>query len=98
MTVGATPSVEDAVFADLNGDGFMDVVSSSEGETKNIFVNWAPQDSASYMKSAAWKSQVLVVPDARFQWMFSLPLQIDGLNGLDLVVGDGDADGQLDIG
>jgi len=41
-TVGKTPSVEDAVWADLDGDGAVDVVSCCEGRTKSVIVHWAP--------------------------------------------------------
>src|SRR6187399_177429 len=33
VTVGLSPDVEDAVLADLDGDGVKDVVTSSEGQT-----------------------------------------------------------------
>ncbi len=39
VLVAETPDVEDAVFADLDGDGAVDVISSTEGKTKKIFVN-----------------------------------------------------------
>ena len=42
VTVGEVEKPEDAVFADLDGDGVLDVISSTEGETKTIFVHWAP--------------------------------------------------------
>ncbi|MHC4642750.1 MAG: hypothetical protein ACYS32_13990, partial [Planctomycetota bacterium] len=45
VTVGQTPNVEDAVFVDLDNDGAVDVVSSCEGETKKLLVNWAPADA-----------------------------------------------------
>lgn len=43
VTVGKTPSVEDAVFVDLDADGRVDVVSCCEGRTRAMFVHWAPR-------------------------------------------------------
>jgi len=75
-TVGKAPSVEDAVFADLDADGHLDVVSCCEGKTKTVFVHWGPN----------WQT-TQVFPQLKGQqaWMFALPLQRpDG--GCDLVV------------
>ena len=44
VTVGRARDVEDAVFADLDGDGALDVVSCSEGNTRVVSVHWAPRD------------------------------------------------------
>ena len=54
VTVGKTPNVEDALFADLDGDGRMDVVSSCEGRTRTVFVHWAPKDPKRYLDPRAW--------------------------------------------
>src|SRR5262245_39159455 len=40
VTLGRAPSPEDAVFADLDGDGTLDAISSCEGKTRTIFVHW----------------------------------------------------------
>lgn len=45
VIVGKTPNVEDAVFADLDDDGKIDVVSSTEGNNKKIYFNWAPTNT-----------------------------------------------------
>ena len=84
VTVGQTPSVEDAVFIDLDGDGNLDVVSCSEGQTKKIFVHWAPKDRRNLLIGAKWKQAVLA--DSQ-QWMFAWPMQVDGKHGVDLIAG-----------
>ena len=101
-TVGKTPNVEDAVWADLDGDGRLDVVSSCEGNTRRLFVHWSPNRSA-WQDENAWHSGSFdfgspspaagngISPDDRWtssqQWMFALPMEVDGRNGIDLVVG-----------
>jgi len=75
LTVGRVRSPEDAVAIDLDGDGALDVVSSCEGQTRAVFVHWAPD----------WRTQKLPAPD--LQWMFALPMQVDGVHGIDLVIG-----------
>ena len=88
VTVGKTANVEDAVFADLDGDGFLDVISSSEGKTQKIFVHWAPKDRDDLLSAEKWEQAVL--PDSEKhaqQWMFVRPMQVDGKNGVDLIAG-----------
>ena len=87
VIVGRTPSVEDAVFADLNDDGAIDVVSSTEGKNKKIYLNWAPKDPVDYLDSSKWNTQVLPASDGLMQWMFALPVDLDGKNGIDIIAG-----------
>ena len=90
VTVGAVGSPEDAVFADLDGDGALDVVSACEGTTKTVYVHWAPTDTEAYADSAAWTTQPIPVTQGAQRWMYVLPMQIDGQNGIDLLVGSKD--------
>jgi hypothetical protein len=87
VVVGKTTSVEDAVFADLDGDGAMDVVSCCEGREKSVYLHWAPPEPENYLNSNCWKQEPLASSENKMMWMFAAPLQIDGKNGLDLVVG-----------
>jgi len=87
ITLGSTPHVEDAVFADLDQDGLMDVVSCCEGSTESIFIHWAPKDRIRYTHSKAWNTQVLPASQSKMKWMFCYPLQVDGRNGIDLIAG-----------
>lgn len=93
VTVGETPSVEDAVFCDLDNDGAVDVVSSCEGETSTIFFHWAPSDPSRYLEAASWKTKAVPVSVDLTRWMFAMPMQIDGQHGVDLVVGSKDKNG-----
>ncbi|MCK0191470.1 VCBS repeat-containing protein [Arenibacter sp. F20364] len=87
VIVGKTPDVEDAVFVDIDNDGRIDVVSSTEGKNRKIYFNWAPTDPLDYLDSSKWNTQTLPASDGPVQWMFAFPAQIDGKNGNDLVVG-----------
>lgn len=93
VTVGKTPSVEDAVFVDLDEDGAVDVVSSCEGRTKSLFIHFAPKKPGDYLRARKWTTQAVPVARGRTQWMFALPMQIDGKNGPDIVVGSKGPDG-----
>ena len=87
VNVGDVAKPEDAVFADLDGDGAMDVISSTEGETRKVFVHWAPKNRDRYLDAAAWKTEAVPASVDLMRWMFALPMQIDGKHGADLVAG-----------
>ncbi len=87
VTVGKVGSPEDAVFADLDGDGAIDVISSSEGEVKTLSVHWAPKEKIDYLIESAWETESIPAAMNQQQWMFALPMQLDGKYGLDLVAG-----------
>ena len=85
--IAETPSVEDAVFADLDGDGSMDVISSTEGTERRLFISWGPSDPQDCLDSSQWKTEVIPVSDGLMQWMFAIALQVDGKNGVDIIAG-----------
>ena len=94
VTVGSAPNVEDAVFADLDGDGAMDVISSCEGGTRAVFVHWAPSDPADYLNPALWQT-AMIPASAGWLWMYAVPMQVDGENGIDIVVGAKEANAKV---
>lgn len=96
VTVGHAPNVEDAVFADLDADGRIDVVSSCEGGTQTIFVHWAPKGGATeYLDPTAWQTEPIPASVGRTRWMFAAPLEVDGQNGVDLLAASKDPDAQI---
>jgi hypothetical protein len=95
VTVGKTPSVEDAVFADLDGDGRADVVSSCEGRTRTMFVHWAPNDPGAYLDPERWTTDPIPASRNRMMWMFCIPTQVDGEHGVDLVAAGKGPDCQI---
>ena len=95
VTVGTVKSPEDAVFADIDRDGATDVVSSCEGRTRQMFVHWAPTNADHYLEASAWRTDKIRCADNGQMWMFSLPMQIDGRFGVDLIVGSKGADASV---
>ncbi|MGC9327249.1 MAG: FG-GAP repeat domain-containing protein, partial [Candidatus Hinthialibacter sp.] len=87
ITVGRAGSPEDAVLVDVDGDGAMDVVSWSEGKTRRVSIHWAPKNPDRYRDGNAWITESIPAAENAAQWMFCLPMQIDGKNGVDLVLG-----------
>lgn len=91
VTVGTVASGEDAVFVDLDSDGAMDVVSACEGKTRALHVHWAPSSPDQFLRPGQWKTESFPAAKDRMQWMYALPMEADGKNGIDLLVaGKGD--------
>jgi hypothetical protein len=66
-TVGKVCSAEDAVFADLNKDGQIDVVSAcEEGQPTGVYVHWGPD----------WKTEPIPAASSSRRWIYTLPLQL----------------------
>jgi hypothetical protein len=86
VTVGEVGSPEDAILVDLDGDGAMDVVSSCEGQTRKLYVHWAPSAPEEYLRAEAWQTEAMpMLPPV--QWMYAAAADIDGANGIDLIIG-----------
>ena len=86
VTVGTVASPEDAVFVDLDQDGSIDVVSSSEGSVKTMHVHWAPKNPAEYLQATAWETKPIPATQGLQAWMFAMPMHVDNQYGIDLVV------------
>jgi hypothetical protein len=95
VTVGETTSVEDAVFADLDADGALDVVSCCEGKTRKVFVHWAPKAAEDLLDREAWQQEVIPASVGTMPWMYAWPMQVDGKNGVDIVAGGKRSGGAL---
>lgn len=95
VTVGEVASPEDAVFVDLDQDGAVDVVSSTEGANQTLYVHWAPSEADAYLKASAWHTQAFPTSRGLTRWMFALPADIDGRNGPDFFAGSKDTGGVI---
>ncbi len=88
VTVGRVAGAEDAVFADLDGDGSLDVVSCCEGKTKAVFAHWAPESQDEYLKSESWVTgEFPAAKKANQAWMYCLPFDVNRDGAIDLIVG-----------
>lgn len=85
VEAGPAPSVEDALLVDLDQDGAVDVISSTEGKNEKVLVHWAPSNPKDYSNAKKWKTENLFEDGSR--WMYAIAMDIDGNNGLDIVVG-----------
>ncbi len=84
VVVGKCKGVEDAVFVDLDADGNVDVVACCE--SNQVIVCWAPKHKDDYLDAAKWRQEP--IPAAKGgSMMFCVPVQVDGRNGVDLVIG-----------
>ncbi len=69
VDVATVADPEDAVAADIDGDGRMDVVSCSEGNTRRVHLHYANHRS----EPLEFRTETLTqLP--RLQWMFALPI------------------------
>lgn len=87
VTVSKTPSAEDAVFADLDGDGATDVVSCCEGSEQAIHLAWSPSKKKDILDDDKWTQEALPIAKGMTRWMFAEPAQIDGKHGVDFFAG-----------
>ena len=74
MEVGRVASPEDAVFADVDGDGDLDVVSSCEGKEQTVYIHWNPTNGGAFDLSRPWKTEAVPQSVKSQQWMFCLPI------------------------
>lgn len=79
---GYVKAPEDAVFADLDGDGKKDVISCTEGKERKVFVHWAPR-----VGGGLWGTEAIPASVDRMMWMFAQPADVDQRNGIDLIAG-----------
>lgn len=87
IEVGAARSVEDAVMADVDGDGRVDVISSTEGGNARLVVHFAPP-TGDATDAAAWATvefPTQVAGDRK--WMFAIALDVNEDGHLDIVAG-----------
>lgn len=90
VAVGSVKGPEDALLADLDADGFADVVSATEGSDvpggHGVFVHWAPASRSGYADPAQWQTARIPATEGG-QWIQAAAFQVDGRSGPDLVVG-----------
>ncbi len=85
VVVGKVASPEDAVFVDIDGDGKFEVISSTEGEEKTIYVHQLKGDA--FLDAASWETRPVVRSAGKNQWMYAEPIDVDGNGSVDIVAG-----------
>ena len=81
VTVGEVASPEDAFFIDLDNDGFLEVVSSCEGRTRQIYIHWAPDNPRELLNPAAWRTEPFPAAENQM-WMYAVAYPHDGRDTL----------------
>ncbi len=95
VSVGRVADVEDAVFADLDGDLRVDVISASEGKTRSIHLHWAPKNPKDYLRAESWLTEVIPCTRNQANWMFLRAFDVDRDGDLDLITGSKGASGSV---
>lgn len=91
FSVGRVESPEDAFEVDLDGDGWLDVVSCTEGGNRSVYVHWNPGPTT----IAPWKTQRIPALANQSAWMFCVALPIAQRDRPSLVIGSKDPNGQV---
>lgn len=69
VTVGRVASPEDAILADFDGDGRLDVVSCCEGETKSVYLHRWKHDSVRFLDAESWRTEPIPALLGKQAWM-----------------------------
>lgn len=77
--------VEDAVFADVDGDGHLDVISACE--CRKVTIHFAPSDPKDVLVESAWTSVTIAASVNVQRWMKLAFVDIDGDGKKDIVAG-----------
>ncbi len=95
VTVGRVPFPEDAVFADLDGDGAVDVISCCEADTRAVFFHWAPANREHYLQAKKWETARVPATWKQSRWMYAMPLVEDATGVRQIVLGSKSPHGQI---
>lgn len=86
VTVGTVQDAEDAIFADLDSDGRLDVISCPEGKTRTVFWHRCRGRPEDLLSPAAWVTEPFPVTVKLQSWMQAVAMDVDGQHGQDLLL------------
>jgi len=86
VTVGNVRDVEDAILADLDGDGRLDVVSCTEGKTRTVFWHRFVGTAGDWTKAERWSTVAFPATVKSQSWMQAAAMDVDGQHGPDLIL------------
>ncbi|MFP6584175.1 MAG: VCBS repeat-containing protein [Candidatus Hydrogenedentota bacterium] len=92
VEVGRVGKPEDAFAMDVDGDGRLDVVSSCEGNTRAMYVHWAPDDPTD---AGGWVTENIPASKGLQRFMFSVAVDVNGDGREDIVSGGKNEGAQL---
>lgn len=95
VTVGKVRNAEDAAFCDLDGDGRLEVVSCTEGQTRTVFRHRFMGQAGDLLSPSDWQTEAFPVTIRVQAWMQAAALDLDGLYGTDLLLASKNADGAV---
>lgn len=96
VSVGKTASPEDAVPADIDQDGKLDVVSCHEGKAKRVLVHFnRAENNGQLLVESNWETAEFTQLRGQ-RWMFAIPMKLsDGRSAL--AVGSKDANASITL-
>jgi len=86
LTVGRVNDAEDAIFVDLDGDGWLDVVSCTEGKTRTVFWHRFSGGDGVLTNTQSWTTLPFLVTLKAQSWMQAAAMDVDGKYGVDLIL------------
>jgi hypothetical protein len=86
VTVGQVSDPEDAILADLDGDGRLEVVSCTEGATRTVYWHRFLGHSEDLLKSERWTTAAFPATRGAQAWMQAAAMDLDGQHGADLML------------
>jgi hypothetical protein len=90
IIVGHVQGAEDAIFVDLDEDGSLEVLSCTEGKTRTVYLHHCFLTNATkhpnLADSQSWSTSSFPATENRQAWMQAAAIDIDGLNGNDLIL------------
>jgi hypothetical protein len=91
VTVGNVRDAEDAIFADLDRDGRLEVVSCTEGKTRTVYWHRCSGDAPDLLSPDGWSTVAFPVTVQAQAWMQAVAVDLDDQHGIDLVLGSKNA-------